>query len=398
MNIAIVTTWFPAGGGYVSKAYKEILEKEHKIFIYARGGQVMKGNPDWDLPNVTWAPRHYNGIKTSHFIKWLKQNKIDTIFFNEQRYWKPVLEAKKAGFCIGAYIDYYTQSTVPAFEIYDFLICNTKRHYSVFDWHKNVHYIPWGTDIEKFKPNDLCINESPVFIVNAGWQPKYNGDRRGSLLALQAFQNVIGECRLDFYSQVPFVESLTKWQKLLKSDDRINFIFGTIDPFPYNKGDIYLYPSRLDGIGLTLPEAISSGLAAITSNNAPMNEFVENNYNGFLIDVEKYLGRPDSYYWAESICDISSLIKAMQTYVDNPVLIQQHKKNARNFAINKLNWSKNAINLSEIFKRTKNHNIKKVNSELIKLLNNLDKVMAPTDWYKLISAFSISYKHVINKK
>jgi hypothetical protein len=73
MNIGIVTTWFPAGGGYVSKAYQEVLEKNHNVFIFARGGQMMHGDLNWDLPNVTWASKHYNDIKTSELIKWAKK-------------------------------------------------------------------------------------------------------------------------------------------------------------------------------------------------------------------------------------------------------------------------------------------------------------------------------------
>ena len=53
MNIGIVTIWFPAGAGYVSKAYLEILERSHTVYIYARTGKIMKGDPSWDLPNVT---------------------------------------------------------------------------------------------------------------------------------------------------------------------------------------------------------------------------------------------------------------------------------------------------------------------------------------------------------
>jgi len=395
MNIAIITTWFPAGGGYVSKAYQQILEKEHNVFIYARGGQVMKGHPDWEHPNVTWAPRHYNGIKTSHFIKWLKKNKIDIAFFNEQRYWKPVLEAKKAGICIGAYIDYYTQETVPAFEIYDFLICNTKRHYSVFDWHPNAYYIPWGTDIEKYKPEQKQKNKLPTFIISAGWQAKYSGDRRGSLLALKAFKKVKGECKLNVYSQVVYNECVPEWKDLLTSDNRIELKVGTFDPFPYSQGDVYLYPSRLDGIGLTLPEAVSAGLAAITTKNAPMNEFVIDNYSGLLVDVDRFLGRPDGYYWPESICRLDSLANAMQKFINTPSILKQYKVNAREFAEKSLDWNKNASSLSDIFKKAFKEKSNNVKSDLIDSLYSLDKKMAPSDTYKIVSAIATTIKHHI---
>jgi 1,2-diacylglycerol 3-alpha-glucosyltransferase len=387
MNIGIITTWFPAGGGYVSKAYQQILEKEHHVFIYARGGKIMKGDSNWDQPNVTWAPWHYNGIKTKHFIKWIRKNKIDIAFFNEQRFWKPVLAAKKAGVCIGAYIDYYTQETVPAFEIYDFLICNTKRHYSVFNWHKNVYYIPWGTDIDKFKPEPKENSKSPVFIISAGWQPAHERDRRGSLLAINAFKNVKGDCKLIIYSQVKKENFSSSWKEAIKNDERIELKIGTFDPFPYNEGDVYLYPSRLDGIGLTLPEAISSGLAAITTNCAPMNEFVIDNYNGFLINVEKYLARKDAYYWAESICNIESLTTAMQTYVDHPEILNEHKKNSRDFALKYLNWAENASSITEIFRDEYLKKDNLISPKLIRILKSLDNNMSPSNLRIMYNAF-----------
>ena len=397
MNIAIITTWYAAGGGYVSKAYQKILEKEHKVYIYARGGQIMKGHPVWDHPNVTWAPWHYNGIETKHFIQWLKKNRIDIAFFNEQRFWEPVLAAKKAGVCIGAYIDYYTQDTIPAFEIYDFLICNTKRHYSVFDWHPNAHYIPWGTDIEKFKPNLSQIYRIPTFIISAGWQPKINKDRRGSLIALNAFKKVIGGCKLLLFTQVSIEKFSKIWKEAVYNDDRIELRYGTFDPFPFNDGDIYLYPSRLDGIGLTLPEAISSGLAAITTDNGPMNEYVLEDYNGFLVKVDKYLGRSDGYYWAESICNVNSLSERMQKYLDYPNILYEHKINSRIFSTKYLDWEKNAAQLNNIFCAERNRIKIHPSRTLIKQIISLDKMMSPSNTFRLKNSIYYLLKDCLHK-
>jgi len=394
MNLAIVTTWFPAGGGYVSKAYRAVLEKENTVYIYARRGQKMKGDPIWDDEFVTWAPWGYNGIKTSHLIKWAKEKRIEVLFFNEQRYWKPVIALKKAGFTIGSYIDYYTQQTVPAFEIYDFLICNTKRHYSVFKWHKGAHYIPWGTDTDKFNPLKKKIVRVPTFIISAGWQGAKNLDRRGTLLAIEAFTKVKGNCKLIIYSQVKLEKCLPRWQKMIKSDIRIEFKFGTYDPFPYNEGDVYLYPSRLDGIGLTLPEALSSGLAAITTNNPPMNEFVTDGFNGVLVKVDRYLGRDDGYYWAESIVKKESLITAIEHYVNNRENLQIHKVNARKYAEQSLDWNKNAHNLSDIFNCNYDQKINMDN--FFDQLISLDNAMSPSINFRIRSLLTTFYQMIKN--
>lgn len=396
MNIGIVTTWFPSGGGYVAKAYREILSKEHRVFIYARGGKKMKGDPNWDDADVTWAPYHYNGIKTKHLIHWATRNRIDILFFNEQRYWKPVIEAKKANFCVGAYIDYYKQSTIKAFELYDFLICNTKRHYSVFSWHPNAYYIPWGTDVEKFKPNLLKEKRITTFLISAGNEGEYGEDRKGVSLAIEAFQKVKGDCRLLIYSQLALERCLPNWHEQITQDPRISFIHGTFDPFPFSEGDVYVYPSRLDGIGLSLPEALSCGLPAITTNSPPMNEFVMDGVNGTLIDVEKYLGREDGYYWAESICSIELLSKAMKLYVDFNNLANEQGERSRAYVIENLDWERNAFKLNKIFSEIIDQRVD-LRPELSKLLIKLDRRDSPTFRFKIIVIVYYYIKYLLKR-
>jgi 1,2-diacylglycerol 3-alpha-glucosyltransferase len=382
MNIGIVTTWFPAGAGYVSKAYRYVLEKEHSVFIYARTSKNMQGDPEWDDPQVTWAPKHYltTGIWEGHFRKWIKRNRIDLILFNEQRYWKPVLIAKSLGVCVGAYVDYYTQRTVPAFAVYDFLICNTRRHASVFDWHPACHYIPWGTDVEKFKPATGCPTRILTFLHSAGWCGEHSTDneymdRRGTRIALTAFSKVIGDCRFLLFSQSPLEKCSKVWQELIASDQRIEFRFGTFEPFPFHEGDIYVYPSRLEGIGLSLPEALSSGLAAITTDCAPMNEFVSDGVNGRLVKVSRYLARPDAYYWPESVCDVKQLETQMQEYVDKPENVVEHRMQARQKAIANFDWKFNAAHLTDILQSSK---CSAVDRSTNVLCRQLDFVMEPT--------------------
>lgn len=388
MNIGIVTTWFPAGAGYVSKAYSEILERDHTVFIYARTGKIMKGDPSWDLPNVTWAPKHYlsTGIWESHFLRWIRKNKIEVIIFNEQRFWKPVITAKKAGVHVGAYVDYYTQMTVPLFDLYDFLFCNTRRHFSVFNKHKNCYYIQWGVDLNKFRPTKDQKDRPVTFLVSSGWETLDGLDRRGSLLALAAFRKVSGHCKMIIYSQIDSKQKQSEWIMEYENDKRIEFRFGTFDPFPFSEGDVYVYPSRLDGIGLSLPEALASGLPVITTNSPPMNEFVEHNVNGFIVDVEKYLGRCDGYYWAESICSILSLTETMQKYVDYQDLIKTHSLNARNYACQKLSWSGNANQMDDYIASSLLNPIG-MNKNLINKAKGVDHLISPTIQYRILKLF-----------
>ena len=67
-------------------------------------------------------------------------------------------------------------------------------------------------------------------------------------------------------------------------------------PGLYHLGDIYVYPSILDGLGLTVAEALSCGLPCIVPDNAPMNEFIQSGINGRIADVEYLYARSDGYF------------------------------------------------------------------------------------------------------
>ena len=364
MNIGIVTVWGPTGAGYVSKAYEQVLSDEHNVLSYARGGRTLKDDPMWDGKNVTWAPYHpcTTGIYWRHFSRWIQRIGIEALIFNEQRFWKTVAQARKLGILIGAYVDYYTADTIPFFDLYDFLICHTRRHYGVFKSHPQVLYCPWGTDIRLYRPTQTTKDRPTTFLISAGWSGAHARkqdwmDRRGVGMTIRAFRRINADVRLVILSQVPLEACPIEWQRAVAEDKRINFVVGTYHPVPYSLGDVYVYPSRLDGIGLTVPEALSSGLPVITTDSAPMNEFVIQGENGLLVDVERFSARPDGYYWPESICREEALIDAMLYYIHNPSMIHSHAINARMYAEKHLNWAKNALLLKEWLSRQRRRNL-----------------------------------------
>lgn len=368
MKIGIVTTWFERGAAYVSKQYEQLLEKENDVFIYARGGEkYAKGNDIWDRKNVTWGAKaifQINGtpINKKDFKQWINTNKIEILLFNEQQWWPPVVWAKEWGIKVGSYIDYYTEETVPLFEIYDFLICNTMRHYSAFSWHNNCHYLPWGTDINLFTPQEKKKDIGKlVFFNSAG----HNPDRKGVGPLLLAFNKVSSNknVKLVIHTQVNlknYYPHLSDIIDKLLQHNKLEVITQTVSaPGLYYLADVYCYISKLDGIGLTVPEALSCGLPVITPNNAPMNEFIQDNVNGKLVDVQKLFCRKDAYYWPQLEVNDESLVNCLQYYIDNIKKIDMYKKDARKYAVDNLNWFQREDELANIFYNSIKNNIGK---------------------------------------
>lgn len=352
MRIGFVSAWFERGAAYVTKAYIDALKYKHDIFVYARGGESYAiGNPKWDMSYVTWGLK-LNGAKIDswHFKQWIQKNKIDVIFFNEQRDIEILLYLKERfpHIKLGTYIDYYTENDIDDFWLYDFLICNTRRHYSVFKEHSQCYYVPWGTDAELYKPQNIN-HDILTFFHSVGMST-----RKGTDLLLEAFINgkLYKESKLIIHSQLNFEKSFGYSAKDIGKYN-IELIERTVTaPGLYHLGDVYVYPTTLDGLGLTLYEALSCGLPVITTNNAPMNEVINNNI-GFLVDVDKYYTRSDGYYWPLSICNIDSLITGMMFYINNKNDLIKFKNNARQYALKNYNWTNRYDNIKEIFENTK---------------------------------------------
>ena len=361
MNIGIVTCWYECGAGYVSRAYMNVLSAQgNEVWIYARGGRLYpRGDPNWDLPDVTWSEKYspigrisrFDGryVNMLHFENWLRRHDIEVIIFNEEYLFDTVQRTSQLGYIVGAYIDYYKKDTVRQFGIYDFLLCNTQRHYSVFRDFPNCLFIRWGTDIDLFKPKPLdggeSIGDEVVFFHSAGWGGINN--RKGTDLVLKAFQKVKGNAKLILQSQVPLSKYGDEAADIVKNDCRIQFIEKQVTaPGLYHHGDVFVYPSRLEGIGLCISEALACGLPVITTDTAPMNEFIEAGVNGMLVRVKNTRTREDGYYWPETIVDINDLARNMQVYVDDKELLILHKKQARMHANKNFDWMNNASELT----------------------------------------------------
>lgn len=378
MKIGIVTNWFNGGTGNVSKAYRQVLSLEHDVFIYAHGDEnfawenvkKFRTDPDWNDPSVT---RGKNPTMIATFIdlksfeRWLDQNKIAIVIFNEQWWWPAVTFCQRKGVKTGTYVDYYNELTLPLFDCYDFLLCNTRRHYSAMEWHPNCLYIPWGTDVNIYKPSTFdAVDPGKVTFYHSS---HYAPQRKGTDLVIKAFSFLPDSALLviqitgDLKAAYPELRSVIDQ---LESQKRLRIITSIVEaPGLYHLGDVYVYPTRLEGIGLTIAEAISCGLPVITTDNPPMNEFVKHDVNGRLVAVDRLVARVDGYYWPQSYPSVESLRKQMKFYVEHAGEIGELKRRARLYAEQYLDWGKNSAALSSTLQTIKKRPLSELNKALL---------------------------------
>jgi len=395
MKIGIVTTWFERGAAYVSRQFMETLQSlGHEVYIYARGGEEFaKGISKWDLENVTWNKFLYSPVPTDidrvKFENWLDANEIEAVIFNEQQYWQPVLWVKNKKIFTIAYIDYYTDVTVKLFDVYDQLWCNTKRHASAFEWHDGMQYLPWGTNVDLFKPQNTIIKKNEdkvVFFHSAGLNPYRKGSDFVILAGIELLKQGVTNFKIVIHTQTDLLKFFPELKGSIKNlieTGSLEIVKGTVSaPGLYHLGDVYIYPSRLEGIGLTIAEAMSCGLPVIVTNEEPMNEFVDLNTCS-VVNVTERKKRKDGYYWPMAFVDIVELSSSMIKYIRNPEFLQEAKINVRGYALNNLDFNKNKVNiqiaLDKLFER-------KINIKVLSKVDEIDRMF--TKYYFLMPKLS----------
>jgi 1,2-diacylglycerol 3-alpha-glucosyltransferase len=349
IRVGIVTEWFDRGSSYVSAAYKETLEQQGaEVFIYARNEHLEVNAKAWTGKNV-WIGKQTKlpfgkAIDKKDFENWIEVNNLNYVVFNEQIWIAPVLWAKKKGLICLAYVDYYTDKTRFDFEIYDALLCNTRRHLSAFTWHPNTIFIQWGIDLDKYCVENNEKKSEIVFLHSCGWSPI----RKGTKKVLKAFAEVPDSSKLRIFTQQKLdqeLQDIVDQIKSKKGTKSVDVMVGTFSgPEIYKDADVYVYPTQLEGIGLSQAEALASGIPIIVPNFPPMNEFLGDGVSRGLKVVSTQT-RTDGYYWPTCEIDYSELAKVMSEFCQSAENRSMWKISARAHAVENFDWSINSKDL-----------------------------------------------------
>lgn len=118
-------------------------------------------------------------------------------------------------------------------------------------------------------------------------------------------------------------EFMTELKKMAASDDRIiftGFVQGQLLDELYSNAYIYTLPSDLEGMPLSLLEAMSYGNCCLTSDIAECAEVVEDKALTFRRS------------------DVDDLSVKLQMLCDNPEILEEYKSLASDFICEKYNW------------------------------------------------------------
>ena len=310
------------GQFHVTKNFMRALQDEHDLFLIARPFSVRDGTflgniDDFGIKTkVAYSPKY--ALNPETVSKWVKDNQLDIVFYNEEYDWRLVEAAKLNGAKVVTYLDYFTEKDIPKFQIYDKIIACAKHAYDVFikSGAKNIEFMNWGVDTELFKPTENI--QKATFFHSAGWGGI--NWRKCSPDILKVFDSL----RSDGYDFTMYFHSQTAKHQYDKEaqdalDRRVNdgsleVHWGSVaHPGLYHKGHINIAPSRLEGLGLFLYEGLACGMPTITTDAPPMNQPVQHEKNGLLVKTVGQHYRKDPYFFPEYDIDMISLREAMVT-------------------------------------------------------------------------------------
>lgn len=260
MKIGIIAYRNNSGLGNLAKNLYENLEMDSWYII----NHSLKGINTDNLTNFSIAPNDFN-IK--HFEKYLDTYTPDVMVIIETPFnWEYLPLLKKRGIKVVyiPMIDCVRFDEIKYKDCVDTWIMLNKLGHSLALAARginNIYQLNYAVDTNYFEFKERT---GTTFVHNAGYYELIKGQadaHKGTDLVIDVFACLPQyKLLLRSMTNVPF---FTPFNKTFVSDIRDL----------YKDGDIYLAPSRWEGLGLPLYEAMASGMVLMTTNAPPMSEF-----------------------------------------------------------------------------------------------------------------------------
>ena len=202
---------------------------------------------------------------------------------------------------------------------------------------RETHFIPNGVNRPQIREANLITDKFGLkkdsYILFLGRLVPEKGIR----YLVEAFKNVKTDKKLVIAGGSSDTDSfMEELKELAKGDDRIlftGFVQGAMLDELYSNAYIYTLPSDLEGMPLSLLEAMSYGNCCLVSDIPECTEVVE----------DKALIFKKS--------DVEDLREKLQEACDHPGMVMKMKKQAADFICEKYNWDKVVKETMKLYRR-----------------------------------------------
>ena len=187
---------------------------------------------------------------------------------------------------------------------------------------EKVRFYPRGIDVERFHPSRrngffkgrFGITEDELKLLYVGRVSK----EKNLKLLVEGFKKLAGMRRgvhLIVIGDGPYLGEMQEALKGLPATFT-GFLEGEDLAQAYASGDVFLFPSMTDTFGNVVLEAQASGLPVVVTDQGGPKENLIDSQTGFVVPGD----------------DTEAFLNASLKLIDNPVLLQQMKQDARQYA------------------------------------------------------------------
>jgi 1,2-diacylglycerol 3-alpha-glucosyltransferase len=333
MRIGLVTKWFNRGQAFVSRYIRDALDaRGHETFILARPTRdkgPMAAHVDrtgvWDQAGVTEASDWE--VPFDEYERWIADNAIEAVHWDNCYQHAEIAQIRESGVkTVGRFVweMFSAEDAEPAKRAYDVLYsltrCEQERYAAMGI---DSPYVQWGLHPELLEAAEAAKraagggDRGADGLVRFYFPGALLGPRKPHKEVVEAFMGAEGDnLRLIFKAQLE--RRMGYLEKAAAADPRIELV---IDDMPTDEHlrlfascDVCLGPSRWEGLGLFLYEAIAFGMPQITNDSPPMNEVVVDGTNGLLVADEQDDTAPSGI--ASMRPDVAELTAAIERLAD----------------------------------------------------------------------------------
>lgn len=189
---------------------------------------------------------------------------------------------------------------------------SSKIHFVfVSDWMKRITFtdtfastpkysiIPNPIDTNLFKYAEKSVElRKKILMIRSFNSSKYANDISMEAILQLSKKSYFNELEFTIYGKGVHWEKLTSKIKHLKNVKLINKLLPQSEiPTLHQQHGVFLCPTRMDAQGVSMCEAMSSGLVPITSDNTAIPEFVTNKKSGLLTTSSSDAARAIEYLY-----------------------------------------------------------------------------------------------------
>lgn len=177
-----------------------------------------------------------------------------------------------------------------------------------------IEIIPNGVDTDDFYPKKYDKIRMPLTLISTNRL----GQRKGHIYLIQALRKIKGY-RLILVGQGSEMDNLERESRGLDVEFR-GYVGHSDLTRELHRADIYISTSLVEGMSNATLEAMAAGLPIISTNVGGIGKMIDG--NGVVI---------------KKIADADTIVEALDYYLKNPLLIEQHGKRSRQMAEG-MNW------------------------------------------------------------